>query len=91
MVIEDVIRENDCKKTAGEKAEKLKNLLKGYKPLSGSLKRELQNMGFEITDDGKHSKLTYYGDSRYMATLAKTPSDGRSGSNIAAEMIRTMF
>lgn len=90
-VIEDVIRENDCKKTAGEKAEKLKNLLKGYKSLSGSLKRELQNMGFEITDDGKHSKLTYYGDSRYMATLAKTPSDGRSGSNIAAEMIRTMF
>ena len=72
-VIEDVIRENDCKKTAGEKAEKLKNLLKGYKSLSGSLKQELQNMGFEITDDGKHSKLTYYGDSRYMATLAKTP------------------
>lgn len=48
-------------------------------------------MGFETPMNGKHSKLTYYGDSRYMATLAKTPSDGRSGSNIAAEMIRTMF
>lgn len=90
-VLSDVIRENACKKTAGEKAEKLKGLLKGYKSLSGNMKRELQNMGFEITDEGKHSKLTYYGDSRYMATLAKTPSDGRSGSNIAAEMIRTMF
>ncbi len=55
------------------------------------MKRTLQDMGFVITEEGKHYKFTYYGDGRYMATLAKTPSDNRSGMNIALEIIKDMF
>ena len=59
--------------------------------MSGSMKRTLQDMGFVITEEGKHYKFIYYGDRRYMATLAKTPSDNRSGMNIALEIIKDMF
>lgn len=81
-VLEDIIKSNNCKRRADDCSEQLKNLLRGYKTMSGSMKRTLQDMGFVITD---------YGDGRYMATLAKTPSDNRSGMNIALEMIKDMF
>ena len=59
--------------------------------MSSSMRRTLQDMGFVITEEGKHYKLTYYGDGRYMTTLAKTPSDNRTGMNTALEMIKDMF
>ena len=91
VVLEDIIKSNDCKHRADERSDQLKNLLRGYKTMSGSMKRTLQDMGFVITEEGKHYKFTYYGDGRYMATLAKTPSDNRSGMNIALEIIKSMF
>lgn len=90
-VLQDIIASNDCKRRAAERGEQLKNLLKGYKKMSGSIKRTLQDMGFVITEEGKHCKLTYYGDGRYMATLAKTPGDNKSGMNLALEIIKMMF
>lgn len=91
-VLGDIIRSNgDVQGTIAEKAQTLKATLNGYKSLNGSKKRILSDLGFEINEDGRHYKLTYYGDGRYMATLAKTPSDNRSGMNIALEMIKNMF
>ena len=54
-------------------------------------KRQLIDLGFEITEDGKHYKVTYYGDDRYHTVFAKTPSDGRSGKNNAQAVIRMSF
>lgn len=90
-VIKNVVDENECKKFAGERGEQLKRILRGYRAMTGAMKKELLDMGFIISEDGKHYKLTYYGDERYLATLAKTPSDNRSGLNVATEMIRDMF
>lgn len=91
VVLEDIIKNNRCNHKSVERSEQLKRTLKGYKKMSGSMRRTLQDMGFVITDDGKHYKLTYYGDGRFWTTLGKTPSDNRSGINIALEIIRDMF
>lgn len=90
-VLQDIISHNDCRHVINERAEQLKALFKGYKNVSELMKRKLQDMGFSISDDGKHYKLIYYGDRRYRATLAKTPSDGRSGLNIATTIIRNLL
>ena len=90
-VLIDIISNNDCQNILNERAEELKVLLKGYKNVSGSMKRTLQDIGFTITEDGKHYKLTYFGDGRYMVTLGKTPSDGRSGLNTATTIIKNML
>lgn len=90
-VLMDIISNNNCQNILVERAEELKVLLKGYKNVSGSMKRTLQDIGFTITEDGKHYKLTYFGDGRYMVTLGKTPSDGRSGLNTATTIIKNML
>jgi ribonuclease BN (tRNA processing enzyme) len=55
------------------------------------MKQRLQELGFEITEDGKHYKLTYYGDNRYFTSVAKTPSDNRTGNNTAGNICRDMM
>ena len=59
--------------------------------MTGRIRQSLKELGFEITEEGKHYKVTYYGDSRYQTTYAKTPSDGRSGKNCAQETINMAF
>ena len=45
----------------------------------------------DVYGDGKHYKLAYYGDPRYVRVISKTGSDRREGSNIAAVINATMM
>lgn len=91
-VLRDIIHSNGgCQHSADKKAQELKAALKGYKNVSGSLRQLLSEIGFIITEEGKHYKLTYYGDGRYWTTIAKTPSDNRSGMNVALTIIKNML
>lgn len=90
-VLTDLVESNGYKRLAESKRQKLKALLKGYKTVSSSMKQELVNLGFEISEDGKHYKLVYHGDSRYTIAVAKTPSDNRTGDNIIGTISRVVF
>ena len=90
-VLEDILDNNPYYHLADERKQRVKTLFKGYKNLTGAMRQELQSLGFEITEAGKHYKLTYHGDPRYMVTVGKTPSDNRSGSNNAALISKTML
>ena len=90
-VVLDIIRNNDYQKLSQTKAEELKRLLKNYDGMSGRTRQALKNLGFEITEEGKHYKITYYGDGRYQTTYSKTPSDGRTGKNSAQQTINIAF
>ena len=59
--------------------------------MTSEIRQELLNMGITITDDGKHYKLTYHGDDRYVNTLAKTPSDWRGSKNAVAGINARLF
>lgn len=48
-------------------------------------------LGITISEDGKHYKLTYNNDLRYMVTVGKTPSDNRAGNNNAALINKIMM
>lgn len=90
-VIDDILQSNEYKHLPEKKREILKNALKGYRNLTGSLKNELEALGIVISSDGKHYKWSYFGDSRYVVTAAKTSSDGRSGMNLYATMEKLML
>ncbi|MFV0364674.1 MAG: hypothetical protein ACK5LL_16515 [Suipraeoptans sp.] len=90
-VISDLIENNEFMHLPEKRKETLKKALKGYRTLNGSLKSDLEALGFEITSDGKHYKWSYFGDNRYVATVSKTSSDGRAGMNMAATMEKLMF
>lgn len=90
-VLEDILDTNLCYHLAEERKQRIKAIFKGYKNLTGAIRQELQSLGFEITEAGKHYKITYRGDQRYMVTVGKTPSDNRSGNNNAALINKTML
>lgn len=90
-VVQNVVKSNNYKKLNAKRAEELKRLLKDYHGMPGPLYQQLEDMGFQITSDGKHYKLTYYGDERYVFTLAKTPSDFRGGKNATQSIINGVF
>ena len=90
-ILEDVLENNVYQHLSDERKQKVKALFKGYKSLTGVMRQELMALGFEITEAGKHYKLTYGGDARYMVTMAKTPSDNRSGINNAALISKKML
>lgn len=90
-VLEDILENNPYYHLSDERKQRIKALFKGYKNLTGAMRQELLSLGFEITEAGKHYKITYRGDPRYMVTVGKTPSDNRSGSNNAAMISKTML
>lgn len=86
-----ILKNNDYFQLQAKRKEQLKAAIKGYKTLNGSLKSMLEKFGFVITDDGKHYKWTYFGDHRYVITVAKTCSDNRAGMNIASTIDKLML
>lgn len=90
-VLTDIVQSNEYQRLAEEKRQQLKRILRGYKSVSATMKQELMNLGFEISEEGKHYKLTYHGDTRYVLALAKTPSDHKTGDNMVADISRKVF
>ena len=90
-IISDLLKANVIKPTIKDRHNKLKAAFNDYRDLNTDLRNELEELGFEISSEGKHHKLTYYGDSRYQTTLAKTSSDYRSGMNAVSVIIKNMM
>lgn len=90
-VMKDIVENNEYKHLCDERKIRIKKILKGYSRFTASIRQELAELGFKITEEGKHYKLTYYGDPRYWITVAKTPSDGRAGDNDALIISGTVF
>ena len=51
----------------------------------------LTELGFSISEDGKHYKLTYMDDDRYTFALPKSGSDYRGGLNAASDISKRVF
>lgn len=90
-VFNDILEKNMYEGVYEKREKIIKNIFKDYKTMSGVMRQELKDIGFEITDDGKHYRLTYYGDERYKTTVAKTGSDWREGKNIASNILKDMM
>ena len=90
-IIQDIISNNYFEKKRTEKANDIKRLFCGYNKMTSELRQELEAMGINIHEDGKHYKLTLLSDNRYIVTIAKTPSDNRAGKNCASIIVKKMF
>ena len=74
-----------------ERKEQLKAALRQYSTMDRDTVRALETLGFSISDDGKHYKLTYMGDERYVFALPKSGSDHRGGLNAASDIGKRIF
>ena len=90
-IVNDIIVNNDFQKFTEQKAEEIKRLLKDYRGMPPVLRKALEDLGFVITDDGKHYKVTYFADGRYAVVFSKTPTDWRAGKKCTSETINMVF
>lgn len=90
-ILQAIVAANTISEDREKNRERIKNVLRGYNSMDSKTKRELEQIGFTISDDGKHHKLVYKNDSRYTFTLAKSGSDYRGGLNAAGDICRLLF
>lgn len=90
-VIRDILNSNNYEHLGEERRRQVKGLFKGYTNMNNSIRQGLSELGFSITEDGKHYKVRYNDDSRYMVTISKTASDHRSGDNSSSKICKIML
>lgn len=90
-ILEAVSEANPYSTERAKLKERVKAILRDYQSMDSRIRRELEELGFIISEVGKHYKLVYQGDGRYTFSLSKTSSDHRGGMNAAADICRTVF
>lgn len=89
-VLSDLISENSIRMRESL-ADSVKALLQDKMTIGTKDISELNQLGFSVSDDGKHYKAVYRDDPRYTFTLHKTASDHRAPKNLASTINRTLF
>ncbi len=69
----------------------LKEVFDNFSKLSPRDKQVLQDIGFTISEEGKHHKLIFKNDKRYQFTVAKTASDYKAGKNNISTIKNKLF
>ncbi|MGV8805853.1 MAG: hypothetical protein ACWA6Y_12930 [Polaromonas sp.] len=90
-VLKRLVAANPPSGEAGAIRSRLKTLLRDYKSMDAKVKAGLQEIGFDIADDGKHIKIIFQGDDRYMFAMPKSGSDVRGGLNLAGDISRLLL
>ena len=90
-IINDILENNEFHNIPEKKRIEIKRILKGYSSLTASMKQSLNELGFEVKSDGKHYKLEYYGDWRYLVIASKRGSDHRAGDNLISEITKNIL
>jgi hypothetical protein len=90
-ILKALVENNPLTSIMNSKKSELKSLLKGYRNLTPGVKKGLEKLGFEISEDGKHYKLNYMEDDRYTFSLAKSGSDHRGGENAVSDIAKRIF
>lgn len=54
-------------------------------------RKALEEVGFDISEDGKHYKLVFQGDDRYTFSMARTGSDWRGMKNWISDVTKRLF
>jgi hypothetical protein len=90
-ILDSILASNPISQKRVENRERIKELLRGYQSMDAKTRKDLEQIGFSISDSGKHHKLLYQNDARYTFTLAKSGSDYRGGLNAAGDLCRLLF
>lgn len=91
-IVEALLAANEENGTGKNIEDGIKRVFDGRGEIvSKSVQRELQNMGFSISKEGKHYKLVFANDARYNFTVSVTPSHYRSGDNTITKICGALF
>lgn len=90
-VLADIVKNNPVESDTTKNAARIKAAFIGYTNMTPKIRSELADLGFELTEEGKHFKAVYRGDGRYTFTISKSSSDHRAGKNLAGDINKILF
>lgn len=90
-IISGIVNRNSQMGQKDSLVGEIKQLLSQYREMDSAIKSSLERMGFRILSDGKHHKLIFRNDDRYIVILPKTSSDHRAGRNIVSKIKKLLF
>ena len=70
-VFSDLIEKNDYQGVYRKKKAEIQRILKNYTIMDAKTRKALQDFGFGIEEDGKHYRMTYFGDDRAGKNIAR--------------------
>lgn len=72
--------------TSKDLHQTLKALLAGYRHMTASLKRRLNDLGFQVVAGRKHIKIYWRFNRSRCCVISKTASDYKAGRNMASRL-----
>lgn len=90
-VLLDLIAANTSIGKASKLRDEIKSLFKTSGSLDSKTRTQLNKLGFDVSEDGKHYKAVFHGDGRYTFSISKSASDHRSGKNMASDINKKLF
>lgn len=90
-ILNSIVRANPHTGEAEAIRSRLKALLRDFRSMDAKVRGALQEIGFDMSEEGKHYKIVFQGDNRYTFTMPKSGSDHRGGLNLAGDISRLLF
>ena len=90
-VLQALIKANPPSGESDRIEEGIRNILANCNDAGKRERRALEDLGFSISEDGKHLKLIFRGDDRYTFTMSKTGSDWRGMKNWISDVTKRLF
>lgn len=90
-VLQALIKANPPTKEGERIEEGIKSILSNCANVGPRERRALEQLGFSISDDGKHFKVIFRGDDRYTFAMSKTGSDWRGMKNWISDTTKRLF
>ena len=90
-IIQSLVNNSKFSLGLKDRRERLKEILRSYKSMTKDIRTDLEDIGFRISEDGKHFKLIYMDDERYTFALPKSGGDFRGGLNAVSDIGKRIF
>ena len=90
-ILNSIVQANPPTGESEAMRNRLKALLRDFRSMDAKVRGALQDMGFSVSEEGKHYKVVFQGDDRYTFTMPKSGSDHRGGLNLAGDISRLLL
>jgi hypothetical protein len=90
-ILNSIVKANPPTGEAEAMRSRLKALLRDFRSMDAKVRSALHDMGFDLSEEGKHYKIVFQGDDRYTFTMPKSGSDYRGGLNLASDISRLLL
>lgn len=90
-VLTDIVENNPIDNNGEKLREEIRSIFRSDAGINERCKNNLIRAGFTISSDGKHHKVIWRGDQRYITTIAKTSSTHRAADDEALTILQQIL